>query len=90
MSSFGNHCWKMLIFTSHLMSYRSCVEGLYLAFFRMPPALAELHERRRRIIQTLVWFGLSLIVAVFVKDIEYAVALIGGLAALFIFFYPGW
>jgi len=68
---------------------RSCVEGLYLAFFRMPPALAELHERRRRIIQTLVWFGLSLIVAVFVKDIEYAVALIGGLAALFIFFYPG-
>ena len=56
----------------------------------MPPALAELNERRRRIIQTLVWFGLSLVVAVFVKDIGYAVAIIGGLAALFIFFYPGW
>ena len=55
----------------------------------MPPALAEVHERQRRIIQTLVWFSLSLIVSVFVKDIGYAVALIGGLAALFIFFFPG-
>lgn len=56
----------------------------------MPPALAEKNERRRRIIQTLVWFGLSLIVAVFVKDVGYAVTLIGGFAALLIFFYPGW
>ena len=55
----------------------------------MPPALAEVHERQRRIIQTIVWFSLSLIVSVFVKDIGYAVALIGGLAALFIFFFPG-
>lgn len=65
------------------------MEGLYLSFFRMPPALAEVHERERRIIQTIVWFSLSLIVSVFVKDIGYAVALIGGLAALFIFFFPG-
>ena len=65
------------------------MEGLYLSFFRMPPALAEVHERQRRIIQTIVWFSLSLIVSVFVKDIGYAVALIGGLAALFIFFFPG-
>ena len=71
------------------MSCRSCVEGLYLTFLRMTPAVAEIHEKRRRIIQTLVWFGLSLLVSVFVKDIGYAVALIGGLAALFIFFYPG-
>ena len=65
------------------------MEGLYLSFFRMPPSLAEVHERQRRTIQTIVWFSLSLIVAVFVKDIGYAVALIGGLAALFIFFFPG-
>lgn len=68
---------------------RSCVEGLYLSFFRMSPALAEVNERRRRIVQTLVWFALSLVIALFVTDIGYAVALIGGLAALFIFFYPG-
>lgn len=68
---------------------RSCLEGLYLAAFRMPPTLAEIYEKRRRIIQTLVWFGSALIIAVYVKDIQYAIALIGGLAALFIFFYPG-
>ncbi|KAK2559615.1 putative sodium-coupled neutral amino acid transporter 7 [Acropora cervicornis] len=68
---------------------RSCVEGLYLALFRMSPAVAEVNERKRRIIQTLIWFGLSLIIALFVTDIGKAVALIGGLAALFIFFFPG-
>ena len=71
------------------VTYRSCLEGLYLAAFRMPPTLAEIYEKRRRIIQTLVWFGSALIIAVYVKDIQYAIALIGGLAALFIFFYPG-
>ena len=65
------------------------MEGLYLAAFRMPPTLAEIYEKRRRIIQTLVWFGSALIIAVYVKDIQKAIALIGGLAALFIFFYPG-
>ncbi|XP_067029631.1 NLR family CARD domain-containing protein 3-like isoform X2 [Acropora muricata] len=68
---------------------RSCVEGLYLALFRMSPAVAEVNERKRRIIQTLIWFGLSIIIALFVTDIGKAVALIGGLAALFIFFFPG-
>lgn len=55
----------------------------------MSPALAEVNERERRIIQTLIWFALSLIIALYVTHIEKAVALIGGLAALFIFFFPG-
>ena len=71
------------------MSYRSCLEGLYLAAFRMPPSFAETNESRRRVVQTLVWFTSSLIISVYVKDIQYAVTLIGGLAALFIFFFPG-
>ncbi|XP_020611153.1 putative sodium-coupled neutral amino acid transporter 7 [Orbicella faveolata] len=68
---------------------RSCLEGLYLAAFRMPPSFAETNESRRRVVQTLVWFTSSLIISVYVKDIQYAVTLIGGLAALFIFFFPG-
>ena len=55
----------------------------------MPPSLAEINESRRRIVQTLVWFSLALIISVYVTDIQYAIALIGGLAALFIFFFPG-
>ena len=55
----------------------------------MPPSFAEINESRRRIVQTLVWFTLALIISVYVTDIQYAIALIGGLAALFIFFFPG-
>ena len=55
----------------------------------MPPGIAERHAKRRRIIQTLVWFTLSLLISVNVPSIGYAVALIGGLAALFIFVVPG-
>ena len=62
---------------------------MYLAAFRMPPSFAEINERRRRIVQTLVWFTSALIISVYVTDIQYAIALIGGLAALFIFFFPG-
>ena len=71
------------------VSYRSCLEGLYLAAFRMPPSFAEINESRRRIVQTLVWFTSALVISVYVTDIQYAIALIGGLAALFIFFFPG-
>ena len=62
---------------------------MYLAAFRMPPSFAEINETRRRIVQTLVWFTSALIISVFVTNIQYAIALIGGLAALFIFFFPG-
>lgn len=71
------------------MSYRSCLEGLYLAAFRMPPSFAEKNESTRRIVQTLVWFTLALIISLYVTDIQYAIDLIGGMTALFIFFFPG-
>lgn len=71
------------------MSYRSCLEGLYLAAFRIPPFFAEKNESTRRIVQTLVWFTLALGISLYVTDIQYAIDLIGGLTALFIFFFPG-
>ena len=71
------------------VSFRTGLEGLYLAAFSMPASLAEKNESTRRIIQTLVWFTLALIISVYVTDIQYAIALIGGLAALYIFFFPG-
>ena len=69
--------------------YRTGVEGLYLAAFRIPPSLAAKNESTRRIVQTLLWFTLALIISVYVTDIQYAISLIGGLAALYIFFFPG-
>lgn len=71
------------------VSYRTGLEGLYLAAFRISPSLAEKNESTRRIVQTLLWFTLALIISVYVTDIQYAISLIGGLAALYIFFFPG-
>jgi len=68
---------------------RTSLEGLYLAAFRIPPSLAAKNESTRRIVQTLLWFTLALIISVYVTDIQYAISLIGGLAALYIFFFPG-
>ena len=71
------------------VSCRSSLEGLYLAAFRMPPSFAKKNESTRRIVQTLAWFTSALTISVYVTDIQYAIDLIGGLTALFIFFFPG-
>jgi len=46
-------------------------------------------ERRRRIIVTLIWFIISLLFALFIPDIGVVISLLGGLAAIFIFVFPG-
>lgn len=46
-------------------------------------------ERRRRVLQTLVWFLLTLLLALFIPDIGKVISVIGGLAACFIFVFPG-
>jgi len=46
-------------------------------------------EHRRRIIMTLVWFTVSLLIALFIPNIGVVISLLGGLAAIFIFVFPG-
>ena len=65
------------------------MDGLYVAAFSVPPTKAGTDEKQRRIIEILLWFGLSLIISLCVQDVLYAITFVGGLAALFIFFYPG-
>jgi hypothetical protein len=40
-------------------------------------------------LQTLVWFAVTLVLALFIPDIGRVISLIGGLAACFIFVFPG-
>jgi len=49
----------------------------------------DITERRRRIITTLVWFTVTLLIALFIPDIGVVISLLGGLAAIFIFVFPG-
>ncbi|XP_069822493.1 sodium-coupled neutral amino acid transporter 7 [Dendropsophus ebraccatus] len=68
---------------------RAVVEGLWLRFTAQEAGEEPARERRRRILQTLTWFVLTLLLALFIPDIGRVISLIGGLAACFIFIFPG-
>ncbi|EDO32530.1 predicted protein [Nematostella vectensis] len=76
-------------FASVHFSGRSAVEGLWLTAWRMTLYEAEINARKRRVVQTVLWVGFTLFIAVAVSDISYVISIIGGLAALFILFFPG-
>ncbi|XP_035507743.1 putative sodium-coupled neutral amino acid transporter 7 [Morone saxatilis] len=68
---------------------RAVIEGLWLRFQGEQVEVCVHRERRRRILQTLVWFVVTLVLALFIPDIGRVISLIGGLAACFIFVFPG-
>lgn len=68
---------------------RAVLEGLWLRFTAQEAGEEPTKERRRRIFQTLAWFVLTLLLALFIPDIGRVISLIGGLAACFIFIFPG-
>ncbi|XP_041930048.1 putative sodium-coupled neutral amino acid transporter 7 [Alosa sapidissima] len=68
---------------------RAVLEGLWLRFHGEQVEVDVARERRRRLLQTFVWFFLTLVLALFIPDIGRVISLIGGLAACFIFVFPG-
>ncbi|XP_034045454.1 putative sodium-coupled neutral amino acid transporter 7 [Thalassophryne amazonica] len=68
---------------------RAVIEGLWLRFHGEEVEVCVRREQRRRILQTLVWFVVTLVLALFIPDIGRVISLIGGLAACFIFIFPG-
>ncbi|KAJ1073363.1 hypothetical protein K5549_017020, partial [Capra hircus] len=87
---------RAFIILSVLTSYpilhfcgRAVIEGLWLRYQGMPLEEDVGRERRRRVLQTLVWFLLTLLLALFIPDIGKVISVIGGLAACFIFVFPG-
>ncbi|CAL1604036.1 unnamed protein product [Knipowitschia caucasica] len=68
---------------------RAVIEGLWLRFQGEQVEVCVRREQRRRILQTLLWFLITLILALFIPDIGRVISLIGGLAACFIFIFPG-
>uniref|UniRef100_UPI0037E7B2B7 sodium-coupled neutral amino acid transporter 7 n=1 Tax=Semicossyphus pulcher TaxID=241346 RepID=UPI0037E7B2B7 len=68
---------------------RAVIEGLWLRFQGEQVEVCVRREQRRRILQTLAWFVVTLVLALFIPDIGRVISLIGGLAACFIFVFPG-
>ncbi|XP_066205006.1 sodium-coupled neutral amino acid transporter 7 isoform X1 [Saccopteryx leptura] len=87
---------RAFIILSVLTSYailhfcgRAVLEGLWLRYQGVPVEEDVGRERRRRVLQTLAWFLLTLLLALFIPDIGKVISVIGGLAACFIFVFPG-
>ncbi|MEE6500191.1 hypothetical protein FKM82_003701 [Ascaphus truei] len=68
---------------------RAVLEGFCLRVTAQEPGEDPSRERRRRVVQTVAWFLLTLLLALFIPDIGRVISLIGGLAACFIFIFPG-
>ncbi|XP_077166367.1 sodium-coupled neutral amino acid transporter 7 [Paroedura picta] len=68
---------------------RAVLEGLWLRYKGETVEEDVVRERRRRLLQTCTWFLLTLLLALFIPDIGRVISLIGGLAACFIFVFPG-
>ncbi|XP_019361381.1 PREDICTED: putative sodium-coupled neutral amino acid transporter 7 [Gavialis gangeticus] len=68
---------------------RAVIEGLWLRYKGETVEEDVVLERRRRVFQTVSWFLLTLLLALFIPDIGKVISVIGGLAACFIFVFPG-
>ncbi|XP_072135365.1 sodium-coupled neutral amino acid transporter 7 [Mobula birostris] len=68
---------------------RAVIEGLWLRCKGEALEVDRYREGRRRILQTVTWFVLTLILGLFIPDIGKVISVIGGLAACFILLFPG-
>ncbi|BFZ13229.1 hypothetical protein BsWGS_16268 [Bradybaena similaris] len=68
---------------------RAALDCIWRMCWRMAPQEALKYERRRHIIMTLAWFVLTLLLSVFIPNIGVVIQILGALAAVFIFIFPG-
>lgn len=79
-----------IMFSSRpLLPCRSASETILCYFLRWSNARWMQWEGLWRYSSACVWFGLSLVFALFVPDIGLVIGLLGGIAVLFILVFPG-
>lgn len=75
--------------SSVVKSYRAALDSVWADLKQLSVLDVERNEKQRRIGLTIVWFVASLLLALFVPDIGKVISLLGSLAAIFIFVFPG-
>ncbi|XP_061196887.1 sodium-coupled neutral amino acid transporter 7-like [Saccostrea echinata] len=68
---------------------RAAFDCLWRDFFKMSPERIEQTEFKHRITVTIIWFVLTLALAVFIPNIGVVIQILGAFAAIFIFIFPG-
>lgn len=68
---------------------RGAFDGLYAEICRIPTEDFILHEKRRRVIITTLWFASTVILAITLSNIGVVIEMLGCLACANIFVFPG-
>lgn len=68
---------------------RAALDCLWTDIFKMSPDRIEQTEFKRRVSVTIIWFVLTLALAVFIPNIGVVIQILGAFAAIFIFIFPG-
>lgn len=81
---------KTTFLSTELVSgFRTAVDDLYIHIRGLDEHSLRKGERLRRVLMASVWFSTSLGIACLVPNIGTVIRIIGSLAALFIFVFPG-
>uniref|UniRef100_A0A8C9RSH7 Solute carrier family 38 member 8 n=1 Tax=Scleropages formosus TaxID=113540 RepID=A0A8C9RSH7_SCLFO len=77
------------IYPITLLLGRSVIQDLLLRCRWQCTLVTPLSESRSRMVLTLTWIAVTLLIAIFVPDISEVISVIGGISAFFIFIFPG-
>ncbi|XP_050399017.2 sodium-coupled neutral amino acid transporter 7 [Patella vulgata] len=68
---------------------RAAFDSVWNSALKLTPEIIEQRERKMRIVVTLIWFTITVALAIFIPNIGVVIQLLGAFAALFIFLFPG-
>lgn len=68
---------------------RAAVDGQWVKLRGLSVEAILSQERKRRIVITILWFASTLTLAVLIPNIGVVISMLGGLASIFIFIFPG-
>uniref|UniRef100_A0A8C1W278 Solute carrier family 38 member 8b n=1 Tax=Cyprinus carpio TaxID=7962 RepID=A0A8C1W278_CYPCA len=73
-----------------LLLGRSVILTQILRFWERRAIITSVFESRCRLILTILWITVTLLIAIYIPDMSEVISVIGGISAFFIFIFPGW
>lgn len=68
---------------------RAGLDSMWCYFWNMSEQDSQVNETKRRVTMTILWFLATLVLTLFIPNIGVMISLLGSLAAVFIFIFPG-
>uniref|UniRef100_A0A8C1GZP4 Solute carrier family 38 member 8b n=1 Tax=Cyprinus carpio TaxID=7962 RepID=A0A8C1GZP4_CYPCA len=72
-----------------LLLGRSVILTQILRFWERRAIITSVFESRCRLILTILWITVTLLIAIYIPDMSEVISVIGGISAFFIFIFPG-